>query len=128
MKIGRDGRVEVAAHPIDHNEKRFPFLLFEDVESEKTGFEVYAPGYPALIFFQDFRIRAVPQVAFVAPRRAALSGWSPGMKEAEIAARDGGIFALLTRPLAGCAASFSASESHGSYSPLQYDLQNNTKL
>lgn len=54
MKIGRDGRVEIAAHPVDHNEKRFPLLLVEDIKSEKTGFEVSAPGYPTLVFLQDF--------------------------------------------------------------------------
>jgi len=57
----------------------------------------------------------VPKVVFVAPRRAAFSGWSLVMKEAEIAIGGGGVFALLARPLAGRPTSFSASESHDSY-------------
>ena len=57
----------------------------------------------------------MPQVVLVAPRCAAFSGWSSVVKKAEIAARDGGIFTLLSRPFAGRTTSFSASEGHESY-------------
>ena len=36
MKIGRDGWIEVTAHPVDHNEKLFPFLLVEYINPTTT--------------------------------------------------------------------------------------------